>query len=271
METAITLVAIAAIVFVILVAKFGLKRITIYEYERGLKYRKGKFKKVVEPGQYWYLKYHTRLEKVDVRPRVVSVTGQEVLSSDSVTLKVSLAAKYEIVDPDVAVNSIESYEMALYMELQLALREIIGSSAIDDLLEKRGEFSQRLIELTNKKAEALGLKLHSVSIKDIMFPGPLKQMFTQVVSARKKGLAALERARGETAALRNLANAAKMVKENAALMQLRLLQSIEDASGNTIVLGMPPQSSPLPINTKGEGTVKTKQIESKDNDAQAIE
>jgi regulator of protease activity HflC (stomatin/prohibitin superfamily) len=254
----------------ILIAKYGLKRITIFEFEKGLKYHKGKFKKVLQPGEYWYLKYHTKTQKVDVRPRFVSITGQEVLSADSVTLKVSLAAKYEITDPNIAVNTVENHEGALYLELQLALREIIGTAPIDELLERRNEFSKKLMALADKKAEDLGLKLHSVNIKDIMFPGQLKQMFAQVVSARKQGLAALERARGETAALRNLANAARLVKDNPALMQLRLFQSLSESSGNTLVLGVPAHTNPLPINAKREDVPTTKQIQARDADAEGV-
>ena len=72
-----------------------------------------------------------------------------------------------------------------------------------------------------------------------MFPGDLKNVFAQVVNARKEGLASLERARGETAALRHLANAAKLMEGNPELMQLRLLQALKEGSGNTIVLKMP--------------------------------
>jgi len=68
-----------------------------------------------------------------------------------------------------------------------------------------------------------------------------------VTKARQEGLAALERARGETAALRNLANAARLVSDNPALMQLRLLQVVGEQSGNTVVLGMPQSAAPLPI------------------------
>ncbi len=56
------------------------------------------------------------------------------------------------------------------------------------------------------------------------------------MNARKEGLAALERARGETAALRNLANGAKVLENNPHLMQLRLLQVLEKNSGNTIIV-----------------------------------
>jgi regulator of protease activity HflC (stomatin/prohibitin superfamily) len=80
-----------------------------------------------------------------------------------------------------------------------------------------------------------------------MFPGELRRTFAQVVAARKEGLAALERARGETASLRNLANAARMMSANPTLLQLRLLQELGKSAGNTIVLGLPSTTTPLPL------------------------
>src|SRR5208283_2216203 len=76
-------------------------------------------------------------------------------------------------------------------------------------------------------------------VKDIMFPGEMKKAFSQVVKAQKEGQAALERARGETAALRNLANAARIMEDNPNLLQLRALQSLTDSPGNSLVLGFP--------------------------------
>ena len=71
---------------------------------------------------------------------------------------------------------------------------------------------------------------------------------------KKEGLAALEKARGETAASRNLANAAKMVKDNPALLQLRVLQTLEVGRGNSIVLGFPPEATPiLPKGAESDG------------------
>jgi len=67
---------------------------------------------------------------------------------------------------------------------------------------------------------------------------------------QEQGLAALEKARGETAALRNLANAARLVEDNPALMQLRLLQSLGETSGNTVVLGMSAPGGVLPVHGK---------------------
>ncbi len=240
-------VALAAIVVVVILFRGGVRRVTVLEYERGLKYVAGKFTSVVEPGQYWYMPFFTIIEKLDVRPRFVSITGQEVLSADGVTLKVSMAANFEISDPNIAINKVMSFEQALYLELQLALREIIGAADIDTVLSGRDDISKKLMEITEPKIAELGLKLISVDLKDIMFPGKLKEIFAQVVGAKKEGLAALEKARGETAALRSLANAAKMMEGNPNLMQLRLVQALGEASGNTLILGMPSQSMPIPV------------------------
>jgi regulator of protease activity HflC (stomatin/prohibitin superfamily) len=225
----------------------GVKRITVLEYEKGLKYVKGKFTAEIGAGQYWYLPFSTVIQKIDVRPRFVSITGQEVLSSDGVTLKVSLAANFEIIDANKAINKVQSFQEALYLELQLALREIIGSADIDTVLNGRNEISKKLMEAAEPKVRDLGLKLISVNLKDIMFPGKLKEIFAQVVNARKEGLALLEKARGETAALRNLANAAKMIEGNPNLMQLRLVQALGESKGNTLILGMPSHATPVPV------------------------
>ena len=128
----------------------------------------------------------------------------------------------------------------------MALREIVGGEKIEALLDNRASVSTKLMELTSKKATEFGLTLISADVKDIMFPGEMKRVFAQVVKAQKEGQAALERARGETAALRNLANAARTMDENPSLLQLRALQTLADSSGNTLVLGLPNSAVPLP-------------------------
>lgn len=243
---------LAALVAVLIVwLRRRLTRITVFEYQRGLLYTDGIFRRVLTPGAYWCFTPRTTITRLDLRPRFVSISGQEVLSADNVGLKLSLAAKFQIVDPLKAAHNSDNYEAALYLELQLALRELVGAVKIDELLDKRQELSAQLFERAAPAIQALGLELLSVNVKDVMFPGDLKRIFAQVVKAQKEGLAALERARGESAALRNLANAARMLEQNPALMQLRLLQTVGDGSGNTVVLGLNPQTLPLPIKTSG--------------------
>jgi hypothetical protein len=107
------------------------------------------------------------------------------------------------------------------------------------LLENRAAIGSKLMKLTSTKATELGLKLTFADVKDMMFPGEMKKVFAQVVEAQKEGQAALEKARGETAALRNLANAARITDDNPNLLQLRALQAFADSTGNTLVFGLP--------------------------------
>lgn len=228
------LIGLAVLVFIV-IKIVKIRAITVFEYERGLKYSHGKFKQILDTGTHWYLGYFTTISKIDMRAKFISITGQEILSADGVTLKVSLIAEYEVQDVNVAVNKLGNpYEEALYAVLQLALREVISSAKIDDILEKRNTFGEQLMTLSAKRVEELGLKLKLVNIKDIMFPGELKKIFAQVSQARQEGLATLEKARGETAALRCLANAAGLIKDNPVLLQLRALYN----SGNTLVMGL---------------------------------
>ncbi|NEQ53624.1 MAG: slipin family protein [Leptolyngbya sp. SIO3F4] len=211
-------------------------RITVFEYERGLKYVKGRFKQVIGPGQYWLWAFgNTTIRKVDMRPQYLSVPGQAVLTADGVGLKVSLAAVYNISDPAMAINQVADYRQALYMTVQTSLRQIISTVAMDDLLGNT-ELNQQLLAASVSDVAALGLQLTSLSIRDLMLPGELKKLYAQIVQARQEGLAQLERARGETAALRSLANAARLTNQNPTLLQLRLLQAIEQSTGNTFHL-----------------------------------
>lgn len=237
---------LATIIIIAVLALLGatVKRVTVFEYEKGLRYRNGRFEGLLDPGLYWYVPFFTLIQKVDVRPQCVTISGQEVLSSDGVTVKVSLAANYQIADSDVAINQQKDCHGALYIELQLALRGIIGGTDIEAVLAGREELSTKLTAAVAPRAEPLGLRLISASLKDIMLPGALKEVFAQVVNARMAGQAALEQARGETAALRSLTNAARLMKEHPNLLQLRLLQAVGESSGNTLVMGVSPGTVP---------------------------
>ena len=127
---------------------------------------------------------------MDVRPEFITIIGQDVLSLDGVTLKASLAAEFEVADPNVAINKNANYRSALYLTLQMALREIVGKEKIDDLMPNRSAIGIKLMELASAKASDYGLKLRLADVKDIMFPGEMKKVFSQLVTAQKEGQAA---------------------------------------------------------------------------------
>ena len=242
---------LAAVLFVVALSRL-VTSTTIYEFERGLRFTRGRFAGVLGPGVYRYFPRTTRILKTDVRPTQTAVAGQEVLSSDGVAVKVSVAATYQVVDPERAILGVASYQTALHTELQLALRAVISGLAVEDLLEKRPELSAQLKAIAGERVRAIGIELQDAAIRDLTFPGELKKIFSQVVKARQEGLAALEKARAESAALRNLANAAQLVQRTPELMQLRLLQILGQQPGNTVVLGVQQPGAPIPIRDPGQ-------------------
>lgn len=227
---------ILAVAVLILVYMFSFRQMIILEYQKALFYSDGKFIKILEPGKHVYFRFGKTITRVDMRVVNVSLAGQEIMSADNIGLKIGLVASYKLVDLDLAVNKTLDYQNTLYLLLQINLRDVVGSLPIDELLAKRQEIGQILMDRSVEGASKLGVELISVHIKDIMFPGELKNIFAQVVNARHEGLAALERARGESAAIRNLANAAREFEHNPYLLQLRLLHTIEKNPKSTIIL-----------------------------------
>lgn len=245
-ETVVAVLAFAVLVGVLFTAVDRL-RVTVLEHERALRYDRGRFTGVLGPGRYRRSR-RIHLHVVDVRPQVLTIGGQEVLTADGLSVKVSLAVVHAIEDPDRAVNHAGfDHTAALYVRLQLALRRLVAELSLDDLLRDRTDVGARLLADGSPVAEELGLRLDAVDVKDVMLPGELKRAFAQVAIARQEGLAALERARGETAALRSLANAADAVERSPGLLQLRLLQQLGMSSGHTVVLTIGDGTAPIVV------------------------
>jgi hypothetical protein len=145
-----------------------------------------------------------------------------------------------------AMNS-QCLGSVLYNATQLALRAVVSGVAVEALLNQRLEIGAQLLARVQPEAAKIGINVLAVEVKDVMFPADLKRAFADVLKAKQEGQAALERARGESASLRNLANAARVLEGNPALMNLRLMQSLASAqnSGSTLVLGIPGGFVPL--------------------------
>jgi regulator of protease activity HflC (stomatin/prohibitin superfamily) len=250
-----------AVALVLIFRLLRIKRVIVFEYQKALKYKKGRYAGVLDAGQYWISSASTYIYPVDIRPEFITIPGQDVLTSDGVTVKISLAAEFQVIDPNLAVNKTANFRGNLYLVLQMALREVVGKEKIDALLEDRAGIGAKLMELSSGKAEQMGVKLISCDMKDMMFPGEMKKVFAQVVKAQKEGQAALERARGETAALRSLANAARTMDDNPNLLQLRALQALADSSGNTLVFGLSNHAVPV---KKQEGRKATPPAQEED-------
>lgn len=221
----------------------------------GLLYQHGKFVQVLGPGRHIRWGRNFTVTPSDTRKATLAVAGQDVLTADNIVVKLTLVVTHQITDPAKAAHDTQNWYGDLYTSAQLALRAVVGSVAAEALLTQRPDLAPQLLSRVQPDAAKIGLTVHAVEVKDVMLPADLKRAFADTLKAKQEGLAALERARGESAALRNLANAARVLEGNPALMNLRLVQSLTAAqgAGNTLVFGMPGGFVPLKNGPKRDG------------------
>ena len=234
----VVVVCLALIVVLCIVTLRLVERVVVYDYQRAVLYRRGRRVRTLEAGVYWFVRDVTSVKVLDARSQLVVVAGQEILTADSVPLRVSVTLRYRIMRPEQAVDAAVSVTEMLHAETQLVLRDMVAATPVEDIVPQRQRLAEGLRVALTPRTATLGLQLEDVGVRDVTFPAPLKQLFAQVVEARQAAQAALEKARGETAVLRHLANTARLVESNPALLTLRTLDAAAQGRG-TIVLGVP--------------------------------
>lgn len=215
----------------------------VQDHETALHYRHGKFVGILAPGRHRLWGRGHQLRRFDKRRMDLSVQGQEFLTADKAGIKVTAVVEYRIADAlrfqTAAVNPLGS----LYHSVQIALRHCIGGQTVEAALEGRADLAALLMAEVKPAAESLGLVVETVAVKDLMIGGELKRVFIEGLTARQESLVTLEKARAEAAAIRTLANAARVFESHPALLQLKFLQALERAEGGV--------AQPLMLGTAG--------------------
>lgn len=214
---------------------------TIVEaFEKGLKFRDGKFVALLDPGAYRLATIFAKEEirKVDLRLRTMILQGQEIMTLDKVTLRITMLAKMKIVDPVTALLKVDDYAAQLYGDVQLALRDAVGALELDAIIGQKGRVGEQVTLAAKDKAAAYGVELIEAGVRDLILPGDMKTILNQVMEAKKKAEASLIQRREEVAATRSLANTAELLAKNPVLMKLKELEALEKvaARGATIVV-----------------------------------
>jgi regulator of protease activity HflC (stomatin/prohibitin superfamily) len=208
----------------------------------GVLFLDGRFAGTLEPGPwaFWKGAADVRVVEVDLREATLDIPGQEIMSADKVTLRLNAVATFRVTDPRRAVCTADDFKQALYREVQLVLRAVVGGRELDDLLAAKDAVAREAADLLRNRAGELGLELVALGIRDLILPGDMKELMNKVMEARKAAEANLITRREETAALRSQGNTARLLAENPTLMRLRELEVLEKivASGKlSVVLG----------------------------------
>ncbi len=211
--------------------------ITVFPHERALAYVDGVCTRVLEPGRYRRARRAT-YHRIAVLERIVTTAPQDVLTSDGVSVRVTAAVRWKIVDPRAYVETVADPAAVVYLAVQIALRDELVAVEVDALVREARLLSRgALTEAARLAGSAVGIEVVEVVVKDVILPPELRMAYADLVTTRTRGQAQLEAARAETAALRSLANGAKLLDDHPALARLRLVQSLPH--GSTLELGLP--------------------------------
>ncbi len=201
----------------------------VSNYERALFFVDGEFREELGPGShfYWRNGRTQTVLKVDMRVQQLELSGQEILTRDKAAVRMNFHAQYQVKDIQKFLLNSRDAQQQLYLILQLALREYVGTRSLDELLASKEQVQAIILGAVKEQANGLGVVLHSAGIRDIILPGDVKEIMNQVLIAEKTAQANTILRREETAATRTLLNTAKLMEENQMLLRLKEMEYVE--------------------------------------------
>lgn len=214
----------------------------INQYERGIRFMFGKYSGMMQPGWSLVIPIIQSYQRVDIRTKAVDVPDQEAITKDNVSAHISAVIYYKVVDPAKAVLEVENFFFAIHQLAQTTMRNVVGAVELDELLAHRDKVATNIKDVIKTQAEAWGLEVDSVELKDIVLPENMKRTMAKQAEAEREKRATIINSEGEVVAATNLAKAADMMAKTPGALHLRTLNSINDISSdqsNTVVFVTP--------------------------------
>jgi regulator of protease activity HflC (stomatin/prohibitin superfamily) len=198
----------------------------VKEYERVVVFRLGRLRGAIGPGLVLIIPFVDTVSKVDLRVVTVDVPKQEILTRDNVSVTVDAVIYYRVLDPIAAVTKVSNYHYAVSLLGQTVLRDVIGQSDLDDLLQRRDELNKKISSILDEVTIPWGIKTVAVTIKAAELPEEMKRAMAKQAEAERWRRARIIEAEGEKQASTILAEAAKFYEEHPVALKLRELQTL---------------------------------------------
>lgn len=198
----------------------------VQEYERGVIFRLGRVQAAKGPGLFFIIPIIDRMQKVDLRTITLDVPAQEAITADNVTVKVNAVVYFRVVNPVDSVIQVEDFRRATWQIAQTSLRNVIGQSALDQILQDRERVNERLQRIIDEATEPWGVKVSIVEIKDVELNTQMVRAMARQAEAERERRAKVIHAEGELQASEQLAQAARRMNEEPGAMTLRFLQTL---------------------------------------------
>jgi regulator of protease activity HflC (stomatin/prohibitin superfamily) len=211
----------------------GVVGVDVAEGHVALLFADGALLRRLEPGAHliWAVTRKPTVKLIDLRRQAIDVTGQEILTRDRVTLRVNIAADFQVADPVKAATTVKDFADALHRALQFAFRKSLGTKSLDEILADKVTAEADAVAEVRATMAGIGLAVGDIAVKDIILPGEMRDILNKVVTAEKEAEANVIRRREETNATRSLLNTARVMAENPVILRLKELEALSDIAG----------------------------------------
>jgi regulator of protease activity HflC (stomatin/prohibitin superfamily) len=236
----VTTIVVIAFLFVILLASASIK--ILREYERGVIFRLGRLIAQKGPGLILLIPIVDRMVRVDLRTVTLTVPPQEVITRDNVPARVDAVVYFHVIDANRAIVEVADFLRATQQIAQTTLRSVLGKAELDHLLAERERLNENLQQIIDEQTEPWGVKVTTVEIKDVQIPAQMQRAMARQAEAERERRAKIINAEGEFQAAEKLYQAAEIISQNPAALQLRYLQTLLELSAgqtSTIVFPLP--------------------------------
>jgi regulator of protease activity HflC (stomatin/prohibitin superfamily) len=233
-------IVVLLIIFVAIALASGVR--ILREYERGVIFRLGRLIAQKGPGLIFLIPIVDRMVRIDLRTVTLTVPPQEVITKDNVTVRVTAVAYFRVIDSNKAVTEVENFLLATSQIGQTTLRSVLGKAELDALLSERERLNTELQQIIDEQTEPWGVKVSTVEVKDVELPADMQRAIARQAEAERERRAKIISADGEFQAAEKLSQAANIISQNPATLQLRYLQTLLDIGVNqnsTIVFPLP--------------------------------
>ena len=223
-------VLVIALIFLVLIFLAGIK--VIVEYERGVKFRFGKYVGIMNPGLNYVIPFIEGWIKIDTRVFTVDIPSQEVMTKDNIPVNINAVIYYRVKDPEKAVLIVKDYSYAISKYAQTSLRNVVGEVELDELLSKREQIASELRRIVDAGTDPWGLDVPILELQDIKLPENMKRVIARQAEAERERRAVILKAEGEIIAADNLVKASKILTSTPGALHLRTLTSLDDIASD---------------------------------------
>lgn len=136
---------------------------------------------------------------ISLKEQVVVFDPQPVITKDNVTMQIDTIVFFQVTDPKLYTYGVERPLLAIENLTATTLRNIIGELELDHTLTSRDVINTKIRLVLDEAADAWGLKVNRVELKNIVPPREIQDAMERQMKAERERRQAVIHAEGEKA------------------------------------------------------------------------